>query len=167
MSEPTAIYRLYDADNRLLYVGISRDVEKRWATHKKTKPWWKEVARKDVVWLKSRTAAFHAEHLAIVEEHPLHNSLHDPQGLYPGVRRPESDKVAKLLPLENDPIAIRLRAAQEAVDVRLTAIYRERQDAVVAAREAGLSKYRIAEVLGVKAPTVDAILKAASNRATG
>jgi predicted transcriptional regulator len=32
---------------------------------------------------------------------------------------------------------------------------------VTAAREAGMSKYRIAEVLGVKAPTIDSILKAA------
>ncbi len=39
---------------------------------------------------------------------------------------------------------------------------RRRQQAVTRARAAGWSKYRIAEVLGVKAPTVDSILKAAA-----
>lgn len=37
-----------------------------------------------------------------------------------------------------------------------------RQRAVVAAREAGWSKYQIAKVLDVGAPTVDSILRAAS-----
>ena len=37
----------------------------------------------------------------------------------------------------------------------------QRQGAVVAAREAGWSKYRIAKVLGVGGPTVDSIIAAA------
>lgn len=37
-----------------------------------------------------------------------------------------------------------------------------RQAAVAAAQQAGWSKYRIAATLGVKAPTVDSIIKAAS-----
>jgi hypothetical protein len=53
-----------------------------------------------------------------------------------------------------------LREAQAAVIAAREARLR-RQEAVTAARAAGWSKYRIAEVLGVKAPTVDSILKAA------
>jgi DNA-directed RNA polymerase specialized sigma24 family protein len=54
-----------------------------------------------------------------------------------------------------------LRAAQAAVISAREARLR-RQAAVLAARGAGWSKYRIADVLGVKAPTVDSILKAAA-----
>jgi DNA-binding NarL/FixJ family response regulator len=36
-----------------------------------------------------------------------------------------------------------------------------RQEAVTRARAAGWSKYRIAQVLGVRGPTVDSILKSA------
>jgi hypothetical protein len=40
-----------------------------------------------------------------------------------------------------------------------------RQGAVVAARDAGWSKYRIAKVLGVGGPTVDSIIAAAEREA--
>ena len=59
----------------------------------------------------------------------------------------------------------RLTAAQDALraidDARA-----ERQDAVMAARKAGWSKYRIAKVLGVAGPTVDSII-ATAERASG
>jgi DNA-directed RNA polymerase specialized sigma24 family protein len=54
-----------------------------------------------------------------------------------------------------------LREAQGAVIAAREAT-RRRQKAVTAARAAGWSKYRIAEILDVKAPTVDSILKAAA-----
>lgn len=55
-----------------------------------------------------------------------------------------------------------LVAAQAALDAALQARVR-RQEIVVKARAAGWSKYRIAAVLGVKAPTVDSILRAATD----
>jgi excinuclease UvrABC nuclease subunit len=84
----TAVYRLYDADDVLLYVGASKNTAQRWSQHAKTKFWWHKVASREVVWFDGRPSALLAEHLAIVAEHPLHNSLHDPQGLYPGVKKP-------------------------------------------------------------------------------
>ncbi|HEY1701223.1 MAG TPA: helix-turn-helix domain-containing protein [Trebonia sp.] len=59
-----------------------------------------------------------------------------------------------------DDLERELREAQAAVAAAQEARLR-RQKAVTAAREAGMSKYKIAEILGVKAPTVDSILKAA------
>jgi DNA-directed RNA polymerase specialized sigma24 family protein len=37
----------------------------------------------------------------------------------------------------------------------------KRQAAVIRARDAGLSKYKIAAVMGIKGPTVDSIIEAA------
>ncbi len=60
----------------------------------------------------------------------------------------------------DDTIAAELRASQAAV-LTIDAIRRRRQAAVRAALSAGWTKYRIAAELGVAAPTVDSIIKAA------
>lgn len=59
-----------------------------------------------------------------------------------------------------DAIAAELRDAQAAVRT-IPAIRRRRQAAVMAALDAGLTKYRIAQVLAVTGPTVDRIIHAA------
>jgi predicted GIY-YIG superfamily endonuclease len=35
-TERTALYRLRDADGRLLYIGIAKDPERRWKHHSRT-----------------------------------------------------------------------------------------------------------------------------------
>jgi DNA-binding NarL/FixJ family response regulator len=60
----------------------------------------------------------------------------------------------------DDDIAAELRDSQTAV-LTIDAIRRRRQAAVTAALTAGWTKYRIAAELGVAAPTVDSIIKAA------
>jgi DNA-binding transcriptional regulator YhcF (GntR family)/predicted GIY-YIG superfamily endonuclease len=73
---PTALYRLYDADDELLYVGISADPEGRWKQHSASATaagWWPQVTRKEVRWFPTREAADEAETAAIEAEHPLHN----------------------------------------------------------------------------------------------
>jgi DNA-binding GntR family transcriptional regulator/predicted GIY-YIG superfamily endonuclease len=72
-SERTALYRFYDATKRLLYVGISSDLKKRWAQHEESKAWWPQVASETVEWLESRAAALVAERNAIRAENPLFN----------------------------------------------------------------------------------------------
>jgi len=94
VGERTAVYRLYDAEDVLLYVGATKNTARRWSQHAKKKSWWHRVARREVVWFDSRPSALLAEHRAIVSEHPLHNSPKDPQGLYPGAKRPPSGEVA-------------------------------------------------------------------------
>jgi hypothetical protein len=71
-----------------LYVGISKNPGRRWNQHSQTKYWWGQVGRHEVVWFDSRPSALLAEHRAMISERPVHNSLHDPQGLYPGVKKP-------------------------------------------------------------------------------
>lgn len=69
-----------------------------------------------------------------------------------------------------DDIEAQLRATQAAVEKAakpLQAARARRQEAVLKARAAGMSKYRIAAILDVKAPTVDSIIKAAEKEEAG
>lgn len=70
---PTALYRLTDADGRLLYVGITTDPETRYKKHEGTAPWWPLVVGRSVEWHPTRPAAEHAETTAIKEEAPAYN----------------------------------------------------------------------------------------------
>ncbi len=36
----TALYRLYDEHNQLLYVEVTSDPNRRWETHRAEKDWW-------------------------------------------------------------------------------------------------------------------------------
>jgi hypothetical protein len=74
--ERTALYRLFDADDTLLYVGITVDPETRWWNHAKEKSWWPEVANRTVEWFDNRAAAEAAEFTAIVTEDPRYNVEH-------------------------------------------------------------------------------------------
>lgn len=63
----------------------------------------------------------------------------------------------------NDESAIerKLAEAQQAFAEGTRRLRIERQQVVMEARAAGISKYRIAAVMGIKGPTVDSIIKAA------
>lgn len=74
MGSANSLYRLFDASDRLLYIGISNSALARWEAHRKSKPWWPEVANVSVEHFDSRQAAFAAEALAIKEEGPPYNS---------------------------------------------------------------------------------------------
>lgn len=76
--EPTALYRFYDPDGRLLYVGITANLAQRWEDHSAEKFWWPRVARRTVVLYGSRKDALDAESIAIVKESPIHNVAGQP-----------------------------------------------------------------------------------------
>lgn len=78
MTERTAVYRLYDADQTLLYVGISRHPELRWVQHAGTQPWWDQVRSVGLAWCTTRDDALLVEKQAMVEERPLHNFVNSP-----------------------------------------------------------------------------------------
>lgn len=69
----TALYRLFDKEGRLLYVGVAFDPDERWKDHATFKPWWPLAINKVVEWHASRTLALQAEADAIRTEKPLHN----------------------------------------------------------------------------------------------
>ncbi|WP_137991249.1 GIY-YIG nuclease family protein [Streptomyces vilmorinianum] len=70
------LYRLYDAGDALLYIGITTDPQRRWKEHRKEMPWWPEVVRKDVEIL-AEDVEFPAalEHEAIRAENPRYNKV--------------------------------------------------------------------------------------------
>lgn len=67
-----AVYRLYDVNDELLYIGSSDNPEKRWAAHRSTKSWWPQVARREVTWHPWREA-WREEASAIWHEEPKYN----------------------------------------------------------------------------------------------
>jgi len=69
----TALYRHFDADHQLLYVGISLSAVARLAAHKQTAHWFTDIARVEVQWLDSREDALAAEAAAITAENPRWN----------------------------------------------------------------------------------------------
>lgn len=72
-----ALYRHYDSDGALLYVGISTSPDDRHKQHERNSKWFKFVAATDVEWLDSSDAARAAERLAIEDESPLFNRTHN------------------------------------------------------------------------------------------
>lgn len=66
------LYRLYDENDRLLYVGISHSARFRLMQHVR-KVWWKDVSRKEVEKHPNRKAALQAEKTAVHTERPIWN----------------------------------------------------------------------------------------------
>lgn len=65
MSERTAAYHLFAADDALVYVGITCNIARRMGDHK-GKVWWHEVARREVTWFDSRPDALLAERRTVI-----------------------------------------------------------------------------------------------------
>lgn len=78
-TDRTALYRFFNADERLLYIGISGDPDYRWGQHKADKPWIGEVAMRVIEWLPTRAEAEAAELAAIRTERPLYNHKGTPK----------------------------------------------------------------------------------------
>lgn len=74
--ETVAVYRHYDAEDRLLYIGISNDVVLRTRTHAVKSIWHAFAVRAEETWYDTRELALDAERLAIIAELPLFNDRH-------------------------------------------------------------------------------------------
>lgn len=73
MHVDTALYRFYDHAGALLYVGITHNVDQRWASHARNQPWWLDVARKTIEWHPNRSVAEKLESEALEREKPLYD----------------------------------------------------------------------------------------------
>jgi excinuclease UvrABC nuclease subunit len=67
---PTAVYRIYDGEGSLLYVGMGRNPMNRWSSHSEQHPWWQRAATFRVEWFETRKAAAQEEMRAIRGENP-------------------------------------------------------------------------------------------------
>lgn len=148
----TALYRLFDSNGQLLYIGITYQPEARWKAHAATKAWWPDVARKSMEWHDTRPIAEAAEVAAIRAELPLHNVDDSPIAPRPRSLTPDEMTASEL---KTNLGAAARRAASGAIvwTVDRTRA-RKRQTAVVPVDLGEL----IQEVGGVDAAT--AILKA-------
>lgn len=70
---PTHVYRLYDQADRLLYVGVTLNLESRIASHISGMPWGGDIHRIEVKEYPNRVLAEAAERAAIDSESPIHN----------------------------------------------------------------------------------------------
>lgn len=70
------LYRFYDDDDTLLYVGLTINPGKRMERHKSDKEWWTEVARIEMEQHLDLEALQTAERIAIQTEKPVHNIRH-------------------------------------------------------------------------------------------
>jgi predicted GIY-YIG superfamily endonuclease len=75
---PHILYRMFDADGDLLYIGMTNDIEFRLYMHANTKYWWRDVAsislNQDSA---SRRELEDAERAAIKAECPRYNVMHN------------------------------------------------------------------------------------------
>jgi hypothetical protein len=90
----TALYRHFDADGRLLYVGISMRPFQRLYNHDRSH-WSQDIATVRIEWFYSRKEALQAELRAITTENPAHNLA----GLKPPKKTPPQRRERASLPL--------------------------------------------------------------------
>jgi predicted GIY-YIG superfamily endonuclease len=72
----TALYRQFNKENKLLYVGISLDYSKRIKQHYKGSAWFLDVTNIELQWFDTREEALKAEREAIRVEQPECNKHH-------------------------------------------------------------------------------------------
>lgn len=111
MSERTALYRLFDAADALLYIGISKRFGVRWQQHAEAQPWWGEVDHQTVHWFPDRDTADNAEKAAIKAERPKYNIIHNGRGC----EFVSADRMTGL-PLDEHPLLTQIRQTRAEYD---------------------------------------------------
>lgn len=81
---PTSVYRYYDEDGVLIYVGITGRGTRRNLEHSDKAAWWPFVARQEVEHYPTRKAALTRERSLIRKYRPPFNTQHNPD--HTGIR---------------------------------------------------------------------------------
>ena len=68
-----AVYRHYDADGVLLYVGMSLNPTSRNMAHKAGSYWFCDISKITIEWFQDKIEAMDAEAWAIYREKPIYN----------------------------------------------------------------------------------------------
>lgn len=74
-TDKTKLYRHFDSEGALLYVGISLSPTYRLSQHRLTASWFDDIATVTIEDYPSRSAALEAEARAIHAEHPIYNRM--------------------------------------------------------------------------------------------
>lgn len=75
---PGVLYRMYDQDGGLVYVGISVSLPARLIQHRQSQPWWSDITSISVQHFPTIREARDAERVAIAEERPRYNVRDSP-----------------------------------------------------------------------------------------
>ncbi|MFB6873724.1 GIY-YIG nuclease family protein [Streptomyces sp. NPDC056323] len=140
----TAVYRLYDTDWQLLYVGSSVHPQQRWERHASTKLWWSAVKHAIVEWLPDREAALSVERDAITAGGPLYNDkATEKEAVFPyqGNRGPTRETLLRRAMSDYRKAADRLAIAVDRADLD------------------GLSNEEIAAIVGESVDTIKNLVK--------
>lgn len=73
---PHIVYRAFDADGRLLYIGCTSNLHLRMRSHSSQSGWFSAMARLEIEEHVNRLRAEQAERRAIATEEPLFNKIH-------------------------------------------------------------------------------------------
>lgn len=73
---PASLYRHFDANGSLLYIGVSLSTMHRLSEHQDHSHWFKQISRVEIEHYGSRALALQAERVAIKAEKPKHNIRH-------------------------------------------------------------------------------------------
>ena len=73
--ETTYLYRCFDSEGNLLYIGITKSIPTRMEEHKWYSAWWPYLDRYELEEISSRKEAFRAETEAIHAELPIFNKI--------------------------------------------------------------------------------------------
>ena len=124
------LYRCYDANDALLYVGLTSNPKQRFNSHEKGKSWWEDIVRIEVEHFDTRAACAAAERRAIKQESPLYNLI--------------------LAGGSSDPSEVaRLEAALGCAQSTLTAAHAERELLIHQAHSIGMTLRAIAQATGL------------------
>jgi predicted GIY-YIG superfamily endonuclease/ribosomal protein S27E len=76
MSTPHVLYRFFNAQDELLYIGITKNPWHRFKSHQNQKAWFRDVAKSTMEHFPSRRELITAEIRAIQTENPKYNRAH-------------------------------------------------------------------------------------------
>ncbi len=133
------LYRHFNKDGVLLYVGATSNALLRIDQHRSTAPWYGEISRVEIEHFATRREAIHAEEVAIEKELPLHNKQK---------YKPRADKVVR------DVVDWEF---QSGVDV--DAVSRKTIQNVLKEKCLQRSQKEVANQLGVAVATINEALK--------
>lgn len=136
----TAIYRFFDGSDRIIYVGISNNPRARWEGHAADKPWWTDVATREIEWFDTRKDAERAERQEI--------SAHSPRwNVAPGMPDRSQPKVRRTLRKGWTPpdSLVELFARYEREQGAVGKLRDDLERAIIAEMHAGVSGVRMAK----------------------
>jgi GIY-YIG catalytic domain. len=77
-SDASAVYRIYNAADELIYIGMSYEPAVRARVQRREKAWGHEIDRYEVDWHPNRATSQRAEEELIKEFRPRYNVVHTP-----------------------------------------------------------------------------------------